>query len=104
MPGLNGTGPLGQGPRTGRGMGMGFGRGRGFGYGYCPRYFAEPYDTRRGAGGVATCVCPKCGYKQPHVRGIPCSESACPECGASMRGDYCMTDTAATSSKKEKEA
>lgn len=37
MPRFDGTGPMGQGPRTGRGMGncpggMGFGRGRGFGY------------------------------------------------------------------------
>ncbi|MBN2558111.1 MAG: DUF5320 domain-containing protein [Clostridia bacterium] len=45
MPGRNGTGPLGQGPMTGRGMGyctgvrapyygMGFGYGRGFGRGF----------------------------------------------------------------------
>jgi len=36
MPGQNGTGPLGQGPMTGRGLGpcgAGMGRGRGFGRG-----------------------------------------------------------------------
>lgn len=44
MPGFDGTGPNGQGPRTGRGMGncdqaqgqgRGFGRGRGMGQGQC---------------------------------------------------------------------
>lgn len=46
MPGFDGTGPNGQGPRTGRGMGncdhgqgcgrgQGFGRGRGMGRGMC---------------------------------------------------------------------
>lgn len=50
MPGGNGTGPLGQGPMTGRGLGvcagavpagygMGLGRRRGFGRGF------EPYPT-----------------------------------------------------------
>jgi len=49
MPGQNGTGPLGQGPMTGRGLGpcgrglrRGFMRfGRGMGWGCWPRY-AEP--------------------------------------------------------------
>lgn len=44
MPNLDGTGPSGQGPRTGRGMGRGWGccggyrRGRGFGFG---RFFSR---------------------------------------------------------------
>jgi hypothetical protein len=46
MPNLNGTGPLGQGPRTGRGMGRGWGCGgcccgRGFGFG---RFFSSKND------------------------------------------------------------
>jgi NAD-dependent SIR2 family protein deacetylase len=35
-----------------------------------------------GAGGH--CVCPKCGYKIEHRRGVPCLEEKCPECGAKM--------------------
>ena len=40
MPGMNGTGPTGQGPRTGRGLGtcgMGMGMGMGMGFG-CRRF------------------------------------------------------------------
>ena len=28
------------------------------------------------------CVCTQCGQRQPHERGVPCSERACPKCGA----------------------
>jgi len=31
-----------------------------------------------GAGGF--CICPKCGYKKTHARGIPCREENCPNC------------------------
>lgn len=42
------------------------------------------------SGGVTTsetvgyCVCPQCGHKQPHERGVPCFELACPNCGTAM--------------------
>jgi len=39
MPRFDSTGPLGQGPRTGRGLGP---CGRGYGYGYGYRRFASP--------------------------------------------------------------
>ena len=41
-----------------------------------------------GAGGL--CVCPKCGEKMAHRRGIPCQEERCPGCGAKMlrEGSY----------------
>jgi hypothetical protein len=37
------------------------------------------------AGGPAgQCICPKCGHKQPHVRGEPCVQKSCPECGTPL--------------------
>lgn len=45
MPYGDGTGPLGQGPMTGRGRGMGFGRGRGCGLGICRRAIADDPAT-----------------------------------------------------------
>ena len=36
------------------------------------------------AGPGGDCVCPKCGHKQPHQRGVPCAQVSCPLCGATM--------------------
>jgi hypothetical protein len=74
MPRGDGTGPRGQGSRTGRGMGprgvdRGQGSGRGGGY-------------RAGKGG--DCICPNCGERVPHQLGMPCFEQKCPKCGAAM--------------------
>jgi hypothetical protein len=69
MPRGDGTGPSGQGPGTGRGLGKGKGRGRMGGKGL-------------GVGG--NCVCPNCGARIPHQRGIPCSQVTCTKCGATM--------------------
>ena len=55
-----------------RGMGQGQqGRGRG---------------RMGGAGGGmgGYCVCPQCGYREKHERGVPCSQKQCPSCGTSM--------------------
>jgi uncharacterized protein len=38
------------------------------------------------AGGTDVCVCPECGTETPHVRGVPCNETQCPECNAAMTG------------------
>ncbi|MBN1423961.1 hypothetical protein JXA88_05325 [Candidatus Fermentibacteria bacterium] len=32
-----------------------------------------------GPGGF--CVCPQCGHREPHERGVPCNQSQCPKCG-----------------------
>ncbi|MBW1741647.1 MAG: DUF5320 family protein [Deltaproteobacteria bacterium] len=66
MPRGDRTGPIGQGPGTGRGMG----RGGRFG------------GSAAGPGGE--CICPNCGERVPHRTGIPCFEQKCPKCGATM--------------------
>jgi hypothetical protein len=71
MPLKDGTGPLGQGPGTGRGRGRGGRAGR------------------QGLGGTNECECPKCGHKEPHTRGVPCSQTKCPKCNTPMRGAFC---------------
>ena len=40
--------------------------------------------NRQAVGGPSDCVCPKCGTKVPHVRGLPCLQTKCPNCGANM--------------------
>jgi predicted Fe-Mo cluster-binding NifX family protein len=40
--------------------------------------------SRLGKGPVGSCVCPKCGQREPHERGVSCVERKCPSCGAPM--------------------
>jgi hypothetical protein len=61
MPKGNGTGPIGQG--AGRGA-MG--------------------GNRPGSGVGGNCVCPSCGAKVSHQRGLPCYSVTCPKCGVKM--------------------
>jgi len=69
MPRGDGTGPRGPGGGQGRGRGGG-GIGR----------MGGPL-----AGGpVGTCLCPKCGHREPHGRGVPCTQRQCPKCGTAM--------------------
>ncbi|RLF25600.1 MAG: hypothetical protein DRN01_06200 [Thermoplasmata archaeon] len=70
MPFRDGTGPAGRGPGSGRGLGRGGGGGR------------QPGGFGLGPGGE--CVCPKCGTRAPHQRGIPCYQQKCPKCGSPM--------------------
>ena len=37
-----------------------------------------------GGGSGGECVCPSCGKRTPHERGVPCIEVSCPECGTAM--------------------
>ncbi|MBL7107084.1 MAG: hypothetical protein ISS77_05715 [Phycisphaerae bacterium] len=37
-----------------------------------------------GPGPGGNCVCPKCGYKEPHIVGQPCNQKTCPKCGTIM--------------------
>jgi len=61
MPRGSGMGPLGGGGGRGGKMGGSFAAGPG-----------------------GNCVCPKCGYKEPHSRGQPCNQKTCPKCGTQM--------------------
>ena len=61
------------------GMGSGGGQGQGRG-GRRPGRMGGP----NAAGPVSCCVCPQCGQREPHKRGLPCFERKCPQCGAAM--------------------
>src|SRR3972149_6013112 len=62
------AGARGGGPGGGGGGGQGAGRVGG--------------PSAAGPGGF--CVCPRCGRKEPHERGVPCMQKQCPACGVAM--------------------
>lgn len=66
-PRRDGTGPAGPGAGQGAGMGCGMGMGKG-----------------AGLGAGENCVCPKCGRKSSHTRGVPCNAIKCSQCGTTM--------------------
>jgi len=53
--------------------------GRGFGWQRKGRFMQE-LPQAKGLGPEGYCVCPKCGYKIKHERGIPCLTLRCPKC------------------------
>ena len=77
--GGSGAMPGGTGGRRGRGQGGGQ-------VGRCRRAAGGSGGpgTGQGAGRTEVCVCPACGAKTPHERGIPCLQVKCPQCGKSM--------------------
>ena len=86
MPKGDGTGPTGMGPMTGgKGTGGGAGSGRGAGAGGgAGSGGGRGRMGGKGLGPDGECVCPQCGEKAPHQRGIPCFEQKCPKCNTSM--------------------
>ncbi len=69
----------GQGQGAGRGGGQGQGAGRGGGRGK-----GQGGGMGLAAGPEGACVCPECGRRIPHQRGVPCTEQRCPECGVAL--------------------
>ncbi len=57
--------------------------GRGFGWQRKEKY-RERVEEAAGKGPDGDCVCPKCGYRVPHKRGVPCSTLACPNCNINL--------------------
>jgi len=47
---------------------------------------------RQGDGGADICVCPECDAEIAHVKGTPCNETKCPECGTAMIGKNIKED------------
>jgi len=41
-------------------------------------------NGRGGSGPGGYCICPNCGKKVPHKRGVPCITVKCPECNIAM--------------------
>jgi predicted Fe-Mo cluster-binding NifX family protein len=77
--GGQGRGGQGQG-RGGQGQGRG-GQGQGKGRGGAG---LGRMGGPKAAGPSGECICPKCGHREPHQRGIPCNQRQCPACGAAM--------------------
>lgn len=44
------------------------------------------YGRGIGAGPPRVCKCTQCGFESPKTQGVPCRNSACPECGAQLCG------------------
>jgi hypothetical protein len=94
-------GGRGGGQGAGRGAGQGMGRGGGGGTGRGGGQGAGQGMGRGGGGGTGQggmCVCPSCGERLPHKRGVPCFEESCPKCGKSM----CREDTAHADSDRQR--
>jgi predicted Fe-Mo cluster-binding NifX family protein len=82
--GERGPGGQGQGQGgSGQGAGGG-GRGRGGQAGGRRGRAGGRMGGPKAAGPAGACVCAKCGHREPHARGIPCSHMQCPKCGGIM--------------------
>jgi len=78
-------GGMGQGVGQGQGQGQGGGQGQGQGGGKGQGGQGRGRLGGPLAGGAAgSCLCPKCGNREPHERGVPCLQKQCPKCGTAM--------------------
>jgi len=60
-----------------------FGLGKGFGWQRHGR-MREVLKEAQAKGPGGDCVCPQCGFKVEHQRGVPCTLRKCPQCGTFM--------------------
>ncbi len=77
---------FGRGGGKGAGGGQGGGRGAGGGQGGGSKGMGGRgrMGGQMASGPAGECVCPACGHRQEHVRGVPCTQTECPKCGAMM--------------------
>ncbi len=68
---------------SGQGMGRGQGRGQGAGGGI-GKGQGRGRGNKPGSGPGGNCLCPHCGYRQPHVAGQRCMDLTCPKCGTRL--------------------
>ncbi len=76
---MNGKGRGGMGVGGGQGQGNGGGRGQGGG--------GQGRGRKGGplaGGAIGTCLCPKCGQRVAHERGVSCVQRQCPKCGTAL--------------------
>ena len=69
--------------RKGGGKSQGGGQGGGQGQGKGGRGQGRLGGPLAG-GAAGNCLCPKCGNREPHERGVPCLQKQCPKCGTAM--------------------
>ncbi|MCS7373831.1 MAG: hypothetical protein NDF56_02505 [archaeon GB-1845-036] len=48
-----------------------------------PQNFGTHFQFRW-RGPAKYCICPNCGYRTIHQRGMPCIQQTCPNCGSRM--------------------
>ncbi len=82
--GRSGGAGRGMGQGGGRGLGRGGGQGQGQGGGRGGGRGLGRMGGQLAAGAFGTCVCPACGHREPHQRGVPCVQTQCPKCGTAM--------------------
>jgi len=51
-----------------------------------PRKVITPQKPEMGPDGF--CICPKCGERIEHRKGVPCKKERCPECETKMVREY----------------
>lgn len=54
------------------------------GFGSLSGGMGKRQGNRKGAGPSGNCICPKCGTKIAHQRGVPCYQTKCPQCETQM--------------------